>query len=334
MIALPDRIAGRSPGWLVKEYGFVLVLLCVVVYFSFAAQYFFTADNALAILHATAPILVISAGLAVVVLSGKIDISLGSVAFLSAVIGMKLHYNLGMPAYLTFLVMPLIGVALGAVNATIVVVLRVNALVATLAMMIAFRGLALTLTGSQTIPLPEVIRILGNARVGPVFVDIVVSLGILLLVNALVKRTIFGRQIMAIGNDEETAAKVGIHTRRVTFWAFVLSGGLAGLGGALAMVQVGSITSFLGSGLEFTAVAVVVLGGISLYGGSGSIMPGVLLGALTLEVVRNGLNQVGADPYLYKIVTGLVIFIAIFAFSLQRFNVRAKSTVFSSSIPG
>ncbi len=96
------------------------------------------------------------------------------------------------------------------------------------------------------------------------FVDTVVSLGILLLVNTLVKRTIFGRQIMAIGNDEETAAKVGINTRGVTFWAFVLSGGLAGLGGALAMVQVGSITSFLGSSPEFTAVAVVVLGGISL----------------------------------------------------------------------
>jgi ribose/xylose/arabinose/galactoside ABC-type transport system permease subunit len=77
-----------------------------------------------------------------------------------------------------------------------------------------------------------------------------------------------------------------------------------------------------------------VLGGISLYGGSGSIMPGVLLGALTLEVVRNGLNQVGADPYLYKIITGLVIFIAIFAFSLQRFNVRQKRSVLSSSTLG
>lgn len=129
---------------------------------------------------------------------------------------------------------------------------------------------------------------------------------------------------MAIGNDEETARKVGISVGKTTFLTFVLSGTLAGLGGALAMVQIGQVNGFLGAGLEFTAVAVVVIGGISLYGGSGSVFPGVLLGAVTLEVVRNGLNQIGADPYLYKIITGLVIFVAIYAFSLKRFVSRPK----------
>lgn len=138
------------------------------------------------------------------------------------------------------------------------------------------------------------------------------------------KHTSFGRHMMAIGNDEDTAERIGINVRRRTVMAFVLSGGLAGLGGALAMVQVGSITSFLGQGLEFTAVAVVVIGGISLYGGSGKVMPGVLLGAVTLEVVRNGLNQLGTDPYLYQIITGIVIFVAIYAFSLQRFRFQRK----------
>jgi ribose/xylose/arabinose/galactoside ABC-type transport system permease subunit len=159
-----------------------------------------------------------------------------------------------------------------------------------------------------------------------VFIDVIIALVVLVLVSGVVKNTAFGRQIMAIGNDEDTAERVGINVRRRTFMAFILSGGLAGLGGALAMVQVGSITSFLGQGLEFTAVAVVVIGGISLYGGSGKIMPGVLLGAVTLEVVRNGLNQLGADPYLYQIITGIVIFVAIYAFSLQRFQNSTKTT--------
>lgn len=309
-----------------QQYGFVLVLLIVIIYFSIAAPFFLSVDNFLAILHATAPLLVIGAGLAVVVFAGKIDISLGSVAFLAAVIGMKLHYEFGVPSQVSLVIMVFVGLALGAVNASIIVGLKINSLVTTLATMIAFRGLALTLTGSQSIALPEEIRVLGNAKIGPVFVDILIALAVLLLMNGIVKNTAFGRQIMAIGNDEETAERVGINVGRTTFLAFVISGGLAGLGGALAMVQVGSITSFLGQGLEFTAVAVVVIGGISLYGGSGSIMPGVLLGAATLEVVRNGLNQIGADPYLYQIITGIVIFVAIYAFSLQRFRSKSKTT--------
>jgi ribose/xylose/arabinose/galactoside ABC-type transport system permease subunit len=309
-----------------QQNGFVVVLAAVVLYFSLTAPFFFSFDNALAILHAAAPLLVIGAGLAVVVFAGKIDISLGSIVFLSATIGMKLHYELGVPSEVSLVIMVFIGLALGAVNAAIIVGLQINPLVTTLATMIAFRGLALTLTGSQSIALPEEIRVLGNARIGPVFIDVIIALVVLVLVSGVVKNTAFGRQIMAIGNDEDTAERVGINVRRRTFMAFILSGGLAGLGGALAMVQVGSITSFLGQGLEFTAVAVVVIGGISLYGGSGKIMPGVLLGAVTLEVVRNGLNQLGADPYLYQIITGIVIFVAIYAFSLQRFQNSTKTT--------
>jgi len=309
-----------------QQNGFVVVLAAVVLYFSLTAPFFFSFDNALAILHAAAPLLVIGAGLAVVVFAGKIDISLGSIVFLSATIGMKLHYELGVPSEVSLVIMVFIGLALGAVNAAIIVGLQINPLVTTLATMIAFRGLALTLTGSQSIALPEEIRVLGNARIGPVFIDVIIALVVLVLVSGVVKNTAFGRQIMAIGNDEDTAERVGINVRRRTFMAFILSGGLAGLGGALAMVQVGSITSFLGQGLEFTAVAVVVIGGISLYGGSRKIMPGVLLGAVTLEVVRNGLNQLGADPYLYQIITGIVIFVAIYAFSLQRFQTSTKTT--------
>lgn len=308
-----------------QQNGFVVVLAAVVLYFSLTAPFFFSFDNALAILHAAAPLLVIGAGLAVVVFAGKIDISLGSIVFLSATIGMKLHYELGVPSEVSLVIMVFIGLALGAVNAAIIVGLQINPLVTTLATMIAFRGLALTLTGSQSIALPEEIRVLGNARIGPVFIDVIIALVVLVLVSGLVKNTAFGRQIMAIGNDEDTAERVGINVRRRTFMAFILSGGLSGLGGAMAMVQVGSITSFLGQGLEFTAVAVVVIGGISLYGGSGKIMPGVLLGAVTLEVVRNGLNQLGADPYLYQIITGIVIFVAIYAFSLQRFQTSSKT---------
>ncbi|MGB3556869.1 MAG: ABC transporter permease, partial [Jannaschia sp.] len=101
------------------------------------------------------------------------------------------------------------------------------------------------------------------------------------------------------------------------FAAFVAAGLLAALGGFVAAAQTGSVTTFLGRGMEFTAVAVVVVGGISLFGGSGNIASGVLLGALTFEVIRAGLNHVGANPYAYQLVGGAVIFVAMFAFSLK-----------------
>lgn len=314
-----------------QTYGFLIVLLALIVYFSFAAPHFLSIDNVFAILHATAPLLVVASGLALVVFTGKIDISVGSIAFLSTVVGMRLLYSVGLPTGLSFIVMLAVGAVLGAVNALVIVGLKVNALVATLATMLAFRGIALTLTGSKSITLPEDIRVLGNAQIGPVFADVIVAFAVMLLVHGLATRTPFGRQIMAIGNDEEMAAKVGINVPKSTFLTFVLSGMLASLGGSLAMVQIGQVNGFLGSGMEFTAVAVVVIGGISLYGGSGSVFPGVLLGAVTLEVVRNGLNQIGADPYLYKIITGIVIFIAIYAFSLKRFVGRPKRSSLSTA---
>lgn len=314
----------------VQRHGFLIVLFVVIVYFSFSAQYFLNSGNILAILHATAPLLIVASGLSIVVLTGKIDISVGSIAFLSTVIGMKLLYNMGIPSWLSFFSMLLIGCAIGALNAAMIVYLQVSPLVTTLASMIALRGVALTLTGSMSMTLPENIRLMGNAKIGPIFVDVLVAFFVMLLVHGVITRTTFGRQVIAVGNDDETAARVGINVTRVTFLSFVLSGFLASLSGALTMVQVGSITSFLGQGLEFTAVAVVVIGGISLYGGSGSVFPGVLLGAVTLEVVRNGLNQVGADPYFYKIITGLVIFVAIYAFSLKRFVGTQKSSTSDS----
>lgn len=325
------RPIGHSILSVLQQYGFLFVLVAVIIFFSLTAPYFMTGDNALAILHATAPLLVVASGLAVVVLTGKIDISVGSIAFLSTAVGMKLLYGMGLPAAASFGVMLLTGCVLGAANALVIVGLRVNALVTTLATMIAFRGLALTLTGSKSIALPEEIRVLGNAQIGPIFTDVIIAFAVMLFVHGLVTRTPFGRQVMAIGNDEETAGKVGIDVPQTTFLTFVLSGLLASLGGALAMVQVGQVNSFLGAGLEFTAVAVVVIGGISLYGGSGSVIPGVLLGAVTLEVVRNGLNQIGADPYFYKIITGLVIFVAIYAFSLRRFVRRPKRSSLSTA---
>ncbi|MEM7567795.1 MAG: ABC transporter permease, partial [Pseudomonadota bacterium] len=251
-----------------------------------------------------------------VVMMGKLDISVGSIAFVAmAAAAMLMEAGWSpVPACLVGLV---VGAALGAVNGFIVTVLKVNPLIATLGAMIAYRGLALQITDSQVIVLPDAMRGFGNWTIGPVFVDILLAAVILVAVHVLHRDTRFGRDVTAIGNDEATARRLGLPVTRTVFWAFVLSGFLAAIGGVFAAAQVGSVTTFLGRGLEFTAVAVVVVGGISLFGGRGSVFWGVLLGALTFEVIRSGLNHVGADPYFYQLIGGAVIFVAMYAAALK-----------------
>ena len=210
-----------------------------------------------------------------------------------------------------------VGGVLGAVNGFVVCVLRVNPLIATLGTMIAFRGMALQMTDSQVIVLPDAVRGFGNWTLGPVFADTLIAAALLMAVHLLHRDTAFGRTVTAIGNDEATAARIGLPVRRTVFLCFILSGLLAATGGYLAAAQTGSVTTFLGRGVEFIAVAVVVVGGISLFGGRGNILTGVLLGALTFEIIRSGLNYVGANPYSYQLIGGIIIFVAMYASSLK-----------------
>ncbi len=318
----PARTAFGRTADLLAQSGFYVVLAAVFLLFSFTTRSFATAANVLAMLHAMAPLVIVSCGMALVVFSGKLDISVGSIAFLSctaAVVLMRghgLHWTVALAATL------LCGALLGAVNGTIVAVLGINPLIATLGSMITLRGVALQLTKAVFIPVPEPVRLLGNFKVGPVFADILVLALVVFAVHLLHRRTVFGRQVNAIGNGEEVAERIGVPVRRRVFVSFVLSGFLASLGGFASLLQVGGLSGYLGKGMEFTAVAVVVVGGISLFGGRGAVLPGVLVGAFTFQVIQNGLNQLGANPYFYQVITGAIIFVAMYADALKSGRVR------------
>ncbi|MEO1020617.1 MAG: ABC transporter permease [Pseudomonadota bacterium] len=273
--------------------------------------------NLIGILHAMAPIMVIAAGMGLVVMLGKLDISVGSTAFVAMSSAALLMTQSGWPPALACVLAIAVGTGLGAINGFVVCILRVSPLIATLGSMIAFRGIGLQLTNSQVIVLPDAMRGFGNMTIGPVFLDILLAFAILIVLDLIHRDTRFGRHVTAIGNDEESARRVGIPVRRVVFTSFVIAGILASIGGILAAAQVGAVTTFLGRGLEFTAVAVVVVGGINLFGGRGSIFWGVFLGALTFELIRSGLNYVGANPYFYELIGGAIIFVAMYAAALK-----------------
>jgi ribose/xylose/arabinose/galactoside ABC-type transport system permease subunit len=299
------------------SYGLVVVMVVVFIIFSVSAPNFFTLRNVLAIVHTAVPLMIVASGLALVIMSGKIDISVGSSMFLSCGIGVILMRFYGVPSLLGVLVMVIAGALVGLLNGFIIVGLRVNPLIATMGTMITLRGLSLQITNSLSYQLPEELRRMGNVKVGPVYVDILAAAAVLIIVHVIHTRTLFGRHIMALGNGTEIAERLGVRAARVTYWSFILSGLFAAVAGVFSVFQVGSITPSLGSGYEFSAIALIVIGGISLFGGEGTIIPGLILGAITLTVIENGLNFVGASPYAYPFVRGAIIFIAMYADSLK-----------------
>ncbi|MGA2763065.1 MAG: ABC transporter permease [Spirochaetia bacterium] len=309
---------GRSnPGTFLLSYGFIITLVAMIVLFSVLRHEFFTLKNGIFILHAAAPTMILATGVAFVLMTGKIDISIGSIAYLSAGIGVMLMTHANVHPLPAVLIIFLLGAALGAVNGFIVVVLRVNPLITTLGTLFTFRGLALQITNSLTISIPEGLANFASIRAGGIFIDIFIAAVVLAIYQLIHTRSVFGRHVMAIGNGSEIAQKVGVPVDRTSFLTFVLSGLMASIGGVLTMSQVGSISPSLGSGYEFTAIALLVIGGVSLFGGEGTIVPGIALGALTLTIIQSGLNFIGASPFVYPLVRGGIIFIAMYADSLK-----------------
>jgi ribose/xylose/arabinose/galactoside ABC-type transport system permease subunit len=311
---------------LLRNLGVVLVLALTYVFFSVTTRSFFGVQNLLDILHVVSPMIIVAGGMALVVISGKLDISVGSTAYVaSAVFALLMHAGT-VPFPAAVAVALGVGMVLGLVNGIIVACLRINSLIATLGTMIAFRGFGLSLTNGGLIELPDAIKSFGNASLGPIYLDTAVAAVVLLVIHTLHRSTSFGRQLTAIGNSEDVARRIGIPVERRTFETLLISGTLAAIAGVMYTMQVAVNTAKIGEGMEFTAVAAVVVGGISLFGGRGNILSSVILGSLIFQIIRSGLQQIGANPYSYRLVEGVVIFVAMYADALKvgRGAIRAR----------
>lgn len=302
---------------ILQFYGFPIIIILVLIFLSVSTSSFLTIRNIMSLLHSSAPIIITASGLALVVMSGNIDISIGSVTFLSSTVAAVLIVRLGITPWIAIPLIFLTGALCGAVTGFVVTKLKVNPLIASMGMLFIVRGLALRLTEGRVISLPDSFRNFGNMRIGPVYIDAIIALLFIYLVYVLHTKTSFGRNVMAIGNDVNAAQTVGINTNKVLFTTFVLSGLFASVGGFFNAMQLGGVTLHMGQGLEFSAIAMIVVGGISLFGGEGSIFPGFLLGVFTLNLIENGLNHMGASPYAYPFFRGGVIFVAMFADTLK-----------------
>jgi ribose/xylose/arabinose/galactoside ABC-type transport system permease subunit len=303
-------------GDFIRSYGFPIILALLFLFYAVTTENFLTASNLLNILHAAAPTVILASGLALVIMTGKLDISIGSTIFLTTAIGGTLMTQLGVSAWIAIPVMILLGALCGALNGFIVTVLRVNPFITTMGTMFILRGAALFVSEGLLVSIPDFMKKFGNAKIGPVYLDILFAIVFLGLMFLLHTRTKFGRQVVAVGNGEQVAERLGVRSKRIVFLTFLLSGLFATLGGILLMSQLGGVSLRMGLGMEFTGIAVAVIGGISLFGGEGSYL-GLALGAVTLVVIENGMIHLGASPYIYPLVRGGIIFIAMYADSLK-----------------
>ena len=294
-----------------EEFFIFTALLLLVAFFGFTAENFFSTGTLTAILTQLPALTVVTIGMTLVLITGGIDLSVGSVVALSsAVIGIAFTVF-----ELPLLVSGLLGIAAGGcaglINGVLGAYFRLPIFIVTLGMLEAGRGMAYLVTNSQTVYIGPSIQGLALPISGiGVSASFLTSLALVVLAQLALTRTVFGRYLIAIGTNE-TAAKIsGIRTEPYLTWVLVISGLLAGLGGLMNAAYLGASDPNAAIGLELSAIAAAVIGGTSLMGGRGSII-GAFIGVLIISVLQNGLAQLGVSEPFKRLITGLVIILAV-----------------------
>jgi ribose transport system permease protein len=267
-------------------------------------------------------IAIVATGMTFVLLTAGVDLSVGSVMFVAVAVAGKMIFG-GQPVWLAFLTAVMVGGIAGAINAFFVTRMRIVAFIVTLAMLFSARGFGLWITQTRAMNMPDAVTRIGTGGwLGipfPIWILVFVCFG----AHVLLMHTAFGRQVYAVGRDVEGARKAGLNVSVLLFSVYVICGICAAISGLVALTQTGAVSPSFGDKKEFVAIAAAVLGGTSLFGGRGKVIPGTLLGAVLIQTVENGLVILNANPYAYPIVTSLIILFAVVLDSL-RTNILEK----------
>jgi ribose transport system permease protein len=293
-----------------NEAMLVLVLLVLGAVIQSRNSNFLTLENLEDIARATSFTLIVTVAITFVLISGSIDLSVGSIYALGGVAAAK-AIAAGVPVVPAVVIGLLAGAAVGALNGFVVVRLRVPALIATLGTLYAIQSLVLVLTdGNPIYDLPDSFNQLGQGEILGIAAPVWVALVVVVAGQWCLSRTVFGRRMYAVGGSERAAYLAGVPISRVRFSAFVLAGLAAALAGILISARLGSAQVNSGTGLELTVIAAEIIGGTSLFGGAGNVI-GSLLGALLITVIANGMVLAEVNPFYQNMVVGLIIIAAV-----------------------
>jgi ribose transport system permease protein len=296
----------------VGEVGVLAALILIAGFFYLLEPAFLSVRNIRAILTVVSFVGIIAIGQTVLLVCGEFDLSVGSVAGFSAVTSAKLMTAAALPVPMAIVGGMVVGGLVGLVNGTVVVRLRIPAFIQTLGMLFIGQGLIQLVTnGYPVYPLPKVVGEIGAASaflgLGWSFVFFIAAA---IVGDFVLRRTVLGRNMYATGGNQEVARLVGIRTDLYKIGAFTLVGVLAAIAGMFVMADLASGTTSIGSGWELTVIAGVVVGGVSLFGGAGT-MAGGLSGVLLLQVVQSGLVIIGVNANWQQIAVGVIMVLAV-----------------------
>jgi ribose/xylose/arabinose/galactoside ABC-type transport system permease subunit len=311
-----NRSSAKTSTWL-KRVGSMLTSqpllvagIALFVLFAILQPNFRTLTNLSNIASQASVLIIAATGMTFVILTAGIDLSVGALVYLGAALAVTVLT--GLPPLLVLIAVPLLTTLLGWFNGAIVAFIGVPAMIVTLATLQAFRGLGDRLTKLQELSVPTNLEVAGHGTVLGVPTPFIIAIAVLVLGVFVLRRTVFGRRVQAIGSSRSAALNAGMPIKTDLQLVYAIAGLLAGVAAIVQIGQLGAVNSSLGIGFELTVITAVVLGGTSLTGGSGGIL-GTALGALVLTMVEDGLVLVGASPYIFDIVRGAVLLVAVIA---------------------
>lgn len=278
---------------------------------------FLAPANLLNVLVQSSATAIVATGMTFVLLTAGVDLSVGAIMFVAAAVSGKLLLAQGWPPGLVVAGIIALGGLFGLLNGLLIARLGLIAFIATLGTQYVGRGFGMWLTETRAMNLPEGFTALASNRLLGVPLPVIVAALVVAAAHTFLMRTPLGRQIYAVGQDAAAARKAGVNVRGVRWTVYALCGLCAGLGGAVALAQIGSVAPTFGANKEFAAIAAAALGGTSLFGGRGRVWPGTVFGAVLIQGIENGLNHLNADPYLYPLVTSGIIFLAVLLDSVR-----------------
>ena len=297
-----------------------IIFVVIFAYFAASSSNFFSAENILNIVKQASFVGVIAVGMTFVLLTGGIDLSVGSNMYVTA---MTVGYLLRLPGLdgpigvaAGIVVGLLTGAAFGAINGFCIVELRIAPFLVTLATMVAGHGLVTAITELFGIDYPAAFTSFGAVSILAIPIPIVVFALVVAVAHFTLTRTAFGRRIYAIGNDSASARKAGVNADRIVFFVYVISGVCAALGGIALIALVGRLNQTFGVGKEFDVITAAVLGGTSLFGGVGTAF-GAVVGSVLVQMVQAGMIFAKVNLYLQPMVLAAIIFLAVFFDSLR-----------------
>jgi ribose transport system permease protein len=301
-----------------------LIVLCIVM--SMASPYFLKTQNLFNVLRGMSTIGIMAIGMTMVIVSGGIDLSVGSLAAVSAMLTARLMTYHNVPPWISVIGGLLMGLLLGGTNGFIITRIKVNPFITTLGMMSVARGLtyllATGLQGSVASNIPmrnEQVNFLGSGYIGVVPFPVIEMVVLVTIFSLFLKHVVLGRQIYAVGSNEQAARLSGVNVGNVRLFVYTLLGGLAAWAGVMGAGLLSTAPTNLGLGTELDVIAAVVIGGASLAGGEGTIL-GAVIGAAIMAVIRNAFVLLKLPIYMQTVTIGVVIIIAVALDQLRKRN--------------